>query len=207
MKYPKTLHLPYSEIMSRDDKRLEDDSHFIGNRIVMTEKLDGTNVTMSSNDMHARSEDESGIISSRTKAIYANVKNNIGYVFHICGEDLGYTHSIRYESLNTSYYVFSIWNFRYCLDFDSTVAHCNNLGLNMVPVIYQGIYKSEEQIMEIFNDYSEEQDREIEGFVIRKPGMFHIDGFNHNVAKYVRKNHVTSDKMWYTRLRENGFKR
>lgn len=41
MKYPRTPHLPWSEGMTSDDKMLKTTNIFVGNRVIVTEKLDG----------------------------------------------------------------------------------------------------------------------------------------------------------------------
>lgn len=42
-KYHRTFHLPYSLTVSADDKRLRNDSQFVGMEVVVTEKMDGEN--------------------------------------------------------------------------------------------------------------------------------------------------------------------
>ena len=59
IKYPRTFHLPYSETITDDDKRLSSDEHFKQmENVVVTEKMDGQNQTVYSNGYyHARSVD------------------------------------------------------------------------------------------------------------------------------------------------------
>ena len=45
-KYPRTYHLPFSPGFTSDDKVLKDDSYFRGKEIVVTEKMDGENVSI-----------------------------------------------------------------------------------------------------------------------------------------------------------------
>ena len=42
IKYPRTYHLPWSNML-KDDRMLKDDSHFIGKRVIMSLKMDGEN--------------------------------------------------------------------------------------------------------------------------------------------------------------------
>ena len=56
-KFPRIPHLPWSPGGTRDDRRLTEDylSNFIGNRIIITEKLDGSNLCMTKDKVFARS--------------------------------------------------------------------------------------------------------------------------------------------------------
>jgi hypothetical protein len=38
--------------------------------------------------------------------------------------------------------------------------------------------------------------KDSEGYVVRSAGVFTIQDFQLNVAKYVRKDHVTTDRFW-----------
>lgn len=57
VKYPKTMHLPWSRSYTDDDKILRNTDHFAGREVVITEKMDGENTTMYRDFMHARSLD------------------------------------------------------------------------------------------------------------------------------------------------------
>ena len=54
VKYPRTLHLPWSYGTS-DDKFLKDTLNFDDEEVVVTEKLDGENTTLYNDYIHARS--------------------------------------------------------------------------------------------------------------------------------------------------------
>lgn len=55
IKYPRTLHLPWSLGRTSDDKVLSSMDHFSGREVVVTEKMDGENTTIYSDGLHARS--------------------------------------------------------------------------------------------------------------------------------------------------------
>lgn len=57
MKYPRTMHLPWSRGYTDDDKILRATDHFAGQEVVITEKMDGENTTMYPDFIHARSLD------------------------------------------------------------------------------------------------------------------------------------------------------
>ena len=46
IKYPKTLHLPWSQGVNSDDRVMKDLSGFEGHPVVITEKMEGENTTM-----------------------------------------------------------------------------------------------------------------------------------------------------------------
>jgi hypothetical protein len=56
-KFPRIPHLSWSPGGTRDDRRLSDFSliNFIGNRIVITEKMDGSNLCITRDEIFARS--------------------------------------------------------------------------------------------------------------------------------------------------------
>lgn len=43
-KYPRTYHLPFSETITEDDKRLKDTKQFENMNVVITEKMKGENL-------------------------------------------------------------------------------------------------------------------------------------------------------------------
>jgi ATP-dependent RNA circularization protein (DNA/RNA ligase family) len=199
-KYHRTYHLPYSEQISNDDKRLKE-IPFNNKHVVVTEKLDGTNCVITKDSIHARSVDESKIISSHTKKLWGEIKYQIPKNFAICGEDIGYVHSIEY-SMPTSFYVFSIYENKRCLSWVEIEEWCNLLGLQHVPIIYKGLWDQSE-IQYKFGEYRSWLERECEGYVARLADSYNFDDSSKSIAKYVRKNHVQSNEMWYEHLRYN----
>ena len=49
-------------------------------------------------------------------------------------------HSIKYTNLSSYFYIFSIWIDNICLSWDETIEYAEILGLEIVQVIYDGIY-------------------------------------------------------------------
>ena len=60
IKYPRTPHLPWSEGITSDDKKIKTLNKFHGRSVIITEKMDGENTTMYRNNIHARSLDSRG---------------------------------------------------------------------------------------------------------------------------------------------------
>ena len=194
-KYPRTFHIPQSPGATNDDKILLSLDHFKNKEIVVTEKRDGecTNI-YSDGYLHARSID--GTNHESRNWIKGNVvpliQNQVFKDLRFCGENLYAQHSIPYTDLTSYFEVFSIWYNEVCWPWDHTVAECNRLGLTTVPVLYEGPFSEY-----IINRIIMELDLETqEGFVIRTKESFLLDDFKYNVAKYVRKGHVTTDTHW-----------
>lgn len=193
-KYPRTPHLSFSPGVNEDDIQLNSNQIFTNSQIVVTEKLDGENTTFYPDYLHARSIN-SGHHPSRTwvKALQGSLGHNIPPGWRICGENLYARHSIAYENLKSYFYVFAIWNENNnCLSWSETQEWANILDLELVPVIYQGIW-NEAVIIEIGKKLNLNQ---CEGYVVRKIEQFHFTDFERNVAKWVRKNHVQTEQHW-----------
>lgn len=192
-KYPRTPHLPFSNSITIDDKVLVNTNHFKNKKIVITEKMDGENTTIYKNYYHARSLD------SKHKEYHSwliNFINTFQYLipqdYHICGEYLYATHSIFYDNLKTYFEVFSIWNKNKCLSWEDTKEFCIKYNLELVPELYIGLY-DEQLIKKIANEIINNGG---EGIVIRLYDSFLYEDFQTSIAKFVRKNHVQTDKHW-----------
>lgn len=193
-KYPKTLHLPWSEGLTDDDKKLESTSIFHGKEVIVTEKLDGENCSMYCNHIHARSLD-SKHHESRTwvKQFHAQICNDIPMEYRICGENLYAKHSIFYLGLPSYFLAFAMYdNNNKCLSWDEMSAWFELIGIKTVPVLYRGIW-NENIIRDCWTGnsiYGGEQ----EGYVVRLAESFSCE--DHFLAKFVRKNHVQTDQHW-----------
>lgn len=195
-KYPRTYHLPWSEAVTSDDKVCQTLEHFRGHQVVVTEKMDGENTTMYRHHIHARSLDsKGGEDRAWVKQFWAQVRNNIPEGWRICGENLWAKHSVSYTDLQSYFYGFSIWDsHNIALPWEDTMEYFGMLGICPVPVLYSGIW---DEIV-IRNLASQMNLSKTEGYVVRLSDSFHYDNFSTSVAKFVRKNHVQTDKHWRT---------
>jgi hypothetical protein len=189
-KYPRTPHLPWSPGASDDDIVRWEVTNFVGREVVVTEKRDGENTTMYRDHIHARSVDSRHHPSRNwVKQLHGRIGHLIPQGWRVCGENLYAEHSLRYTELKSYFEVFSVWNHEnICLDWDTTVEWCELLGFEHVPVLYRGPW-DEEVIRGLDLDL-----RRQEGYVVRIVGEFHNDAFQDHIAKWVRKNHVTTDE-------------
>lgn len=206
IKYPRTYHCPWSPGGTRDDRVLGSMDHFVGRKVVVTEKMDGENTTIYRNHTHARSTSSSSHPSRNwVKALQGRLSHSIPEGWRICGENLFARHSIAYRRLSSYFLCFSIWNEEnICLDWDSTVEWCQLLEIEHVPVIWTGIY-DEKAIRSAWSPQNGEE--ESEGYVIRLFDSFAYEDFEESVAKYVRAGHVQTDTHWmFDKIVPNGLK-
>lgn len=197
IKYPRTLHVPWSN-WTNDDKVNEAMSSFENKEVIVTEKLDGEPWTIYNNYQHARSvETEYHSYQSVLFSEIAKFAYTIPEGWRICGEYMYAQHTIHYNDLQTYFYVHSIWNeYNRTYPLNVTIALCKVFNLIHVPVIYKGIY-NKDIIHTAFEAYTHSIGREIEGYVIKRNEEFEYDDFYKYVAKWVRPNHVqVNEQHW-----------
>lgn len=192
-KYPRTYHLPDSPGKSSDDKSLRDYNHFIGKDVVITEKMDGENTTLYRDGFHARSIDsrhhESRDYVSAKQSLIGHL---IPHGMRICAENLYARHSIAYDDIPSYILAFSCWEEDNCLSWSDSKVIFEMLGLCHVRVLYEGVFD-----LNVINQLKESLDfSKVEGFVVRNSGEFRFDDFSKNVAKFVRENHIQTEKHW-----------
>ena len=195
LKYPRTLHLPWSENIFNDDKVIKTLDYFAGKHVTVTAKMDGENTTMSCNGVHARSLDSKNYeYRTWVKKLWSEISYRIPPLYRICGENMFAKHSIHYKNLEDLFLVFNIWRSNRCISWYATNRICKSIGIKTVPVLWHGIFdiKTIKKLSEIKSLNGDE----IEGYVIRITDSFMLSDFSKCVAKYVRKNHVQTDKHW-----------
>lgn len=199
IKYPRTPHLPWSPGATSDDKLLTSVDHFKGKLVVITEKMDGENVTCYRDYLHTRSLNYSPHPSRDwIRRYHARIKNEIPDGWRICGENLFAKHSIGYVNLDSYFLGFSIWDAENrALSWQETLEWFELLGIRPVPELYRGPFSRKE--CDHLNRVVSGQDG-IEGYVVRLEESFHYSLFKESVAKYVRANHVRTESHWMTQV-------
>jgi RNA ligase len=194
VKYNRTHHLPWSPGLTDDDRMLSSLDAFAGQRVIVTEKMDGENTSMYSDGLHARSVDSGGHPSRNwIKKFHASIQGDIPEGWRICGENLFAKHSIEYLSLPSFFMGFSIWNDRnVCLSWDESIKWFTLLGITPVPVLYDGVFDLK-HIQSLWNDRRSETQ---EGYVVRVADSFSYGAFRTHVGKFVRPHHVQTVRHW-----------
>ena len=199
VKYPRTYHVPWSPGMNDDDKMHKDLSVFHGKRVIVTEKYDGENTSIYNNYFHARSIDgRSHPSRDWAKSFASKFQHDIPENWRVCAENMYAQHSIRYDNLKSYMYGISIWDDKnICLDWNTTLEWFELLGIEHLPVLYDGIY-DEDIIKKLYTD---DMWNTTEGYVIRLAESFSYFDFKKYVAKFVRAGHVMTTKHnWQTQL-------
>lgn len=210
-KYPRTYHVPWSPGATSDDKKLPNEwfyTYYVGEEIVITEKLDGENSSFSKYDVFSRSHS----VPTRTpwsRNLWENdgllwkIKDKIGENGWIYGENLFGEHSIHYNKLPNYFYMFAARHidetYDYWYSWDDVVMVAEILKVPTVPVLWRGVIETEPQLRRLVNDLMTEPSTfgdTKEGVVIRKTSTFDNEDFSKNVCKYVRENHVQTDQHW-----------
>ncbi len=204
VKYPKTLHLPWSECVNGDDKIQHDLSWLDGEDIVCLEKMDGENCSFYNNHYHARSIDsQKHWTREKMWELQKRIGKDIPSGWRICGENLYAEHSVSYNNLPDYFLVFSIWNDKnMCLSWKDTVEWCELLNLHHVPVLFEGKF-AVQSLQSLMIDTVK-----MEGYVVRLAHQYHYDDFQKYVLKWVRRDHVnrgkTNGKHWmYSNVKIN----
>jgi hypothetical protein len=211
VKYPRTLHLPWSDTIGPDgDHVLESTRVFEGQDVVVTEKLDGENTTLYRTHLHARSLD-SGHHPSRgwIKNFHARLAPHIPSGCRISGENLFALHSIFYDALPSYFLVFGVWQGDELLSWDETAAFCAELEkqseqpLPLVPVLFRGGW-NEKTVRSLYPRASR-FGPDSEGYVVRLAGRIKRDEWERSAAKYVRPRHVQTGPHWMLKpVEKNG---
>lgn len=195
IKYPRTPHLPWSPSVTSDDKMLSGVGHFHGKHVIVTEKMDGENCTITNSYVHARSTDGVGHPSqSWVKGLQARIGYKLSKGIRLCGENVYAKHSIAYSNLPSYFLLFSVWENERCTSWNETAKLAEALRLHLVPVLYDGLW-DETAIKKCWSGVSEFSDSS-EGYVVRLADGFYHGDFDTSVAKYVRENHIQTDSHW-----------
>lgn len=201
VKFPKIFHLPFSEgVDERTDKVFtpeELQASFVGEDIVVTEKMDGENISMYQDSLHGRSlNSPHQRYRDWVKAFHARLAHNIPESWRICGEYLRYEHSIHYRGLPAYFLVLAIYNEgNVCLSWEETFDYARVLGLDTVPVLYRGRY-DETAVKACYTGRSRFGDSIQEGYVLRIDGRIRWNQHQRSIGKFVRKGHVQTTHGW-----------
>ena len=220
-KYPRTPHLPYSPGATKDDKRLQSVTHFLNQHVVLTEKMDGSNVCLERGAVFARSHSGAPKHPSfdALKQLHGQIRHLIHADEQLFGEWCYARHSIAYTELPGYLMLFGIrtetidagtietrWK-----DWHSVKMRAHAIGVPTVPELEifscPGVERVLQERVERHAARPSECGGEREGVVVRLLSGFRDEDFPLSVAKHVRANHVQTDDHWSSQaIVKNGLK-
>ena len=194
VKYPRTHHFSWSQCVRDDDRIIQSVDAFVGQRVIVSCKMDGENTSMYCDYFHARSIDgRSHPSRDCAKNFWSKISHDIPEGWRVTAENLYAEHSIAYDALPSYLMGFGVWNERNeLLAWDDMSEWLDLLGIVRVPVLYDGIW-DEKAIRKIAENMDFTKN---EGIVVRVAGKIGYGEFRHKVAKFVRKDHVQTEKHW-----------
>ncbi len=201
-KYPRTPYWPHSPTIGRGDAVHPDPEWFVGRPVVVTEKLDGSNVLIHRGKVYGRS-----VAAESANKWMAMVKKHHAWKVtepdaFLYGEDIYGVHSIEYAPVreDETFRAFalrsSVGNFRSMAALEEFAAERN---IPVVPVIFRGQFASVgelRQFIEREHGKPSVLGGECEGVVVRVAEGFASADFARNFCKSVRPNHVQTDRHW-----------
>jgi len=202
-KYPRTWHLPFSPGGTNDDKRLINTDQFLNVIVSITEKMDGSNVCLERDNVYARSHGQPPVHISfdMLKSVHARVKHKIPKNWQVFGEWMFAKHSIKYNNLPHYLLLFAIRDIESgkWLKYDQVILFSRKIGVGIVPLLYVGSYKTAQNLKRDIESWTEQESvygTECEGIVIRLAREYSDEEFPTSVAKWVRPDHVQTDRHW-----------
>ena len=201
-KYPRTPYWPYSPAVGREDGVHPDANRFVSVSVVVTEKLDGSNVLLHGGKAYGRS------VSTPSEAKWmAMVKKHHAWKVtdpdaYLYGEDIYGVHSIAYAPVpeDRTFYAFALRDGSGAFtSFADMEAYAERHGIPVVPVLFKGTFGSVAELrafLERAHAESPVLGGEREGAVVRLADGFPEEQFPLNMCKSVRAGHVQADEHW-----------
>lgn len=205
-KYERTFHLPWSPGGTSDDKRMKDISGLLNTDVVITEKMDGSNVCMEADGCFARTHSgpPDHLSFDCFKQLHSMCKSRIPKGIQIFGEWCYALHSIPYDRLPGSYFLMfgarELFTNKW-VAWEEVELWAEELQLPTVPVLTMTNVKNETSFKDLINTLCAQPSvcgKVREGVVVRVSREFSNEYFPRLVAKWVRKGHVITDQHWKT---------
>jgi hypothetical protein len=202
-KYNRTFHFPFSPGATSDDKIAASMEKLIGAPIVLTEKVDGSNVSLETNGCYARTHAGPPTHKSfdMLKVLHSAVRFQIPNNIQLFGEWCYAKHSIEYSELPGYFLLFNVRNLESSTwdawEYVEQWAH--EIDVSTVPVLYKGTVSSERELKELVESFMNQPSAcggIREGVVARVARIFNDEEFPSCVMKCVRANHVQTDEHW-----------
>ena len=201
-KYPGTPYWPWSPAIGRDDDVHTVPGRFVGQAVIVTEKLDGSNTLLHVGKVYGRS-----LSAPSSGKWMATVKKHHGWKVtdpnvYLYGEDIYGVHSITYGPVEEqkTFYAFGLRDgngaFAAFADMES---YAKQRGIPVVPILFEGYFRLVAQIRAFVKRAHREPSvlgGQREGVVLRLARGFPAAEFSENVCKSVRVGHVQTNEHW-----------
>lgn len=201
-KYPKTPYWPWSPVIGRNEDVHPEPGRFVGEPIVVTEKLDGGNTLLHAGKVYGRSvaAPSEGKWMAMVKKHHAwKVREPDVFVY---GEDIYGVHSIEYGPVpeDETFRAFALRNADgEFASFAELEVYARERNIPVVPVLYKGRFRSVVELrafVECAHGEPSVLGGEREGVVLRLERAYPTQEFASNVCKSVRVGHVDTDAHW-----------
>lgn len=201
-RYPRTPYWPWSPTIGRDDDVHDNPGRFVGEDVVVTEKLDGGNTLLHAGEVYARS------VAAPSEAKWmAMVKKHHAWKVAepnvwLYGEDIYGVHSIEYAPVaeRATFYAFALRGGDGAFAaFAEVEEYARQRDIPVVPVLFRGRFSSAASVASFFAQAHREPSAlggEREGIVMRLARGFPAADFQDCVCKSVRPNHVQTSDHW-----------
>ena len=201
-KYPRTPYWPFSPTAGDDGPTAVDATRFVGEPVVVTEKLDGSCTLLHQGAVYARSVD------SPTPAKWmAMVKKHHAWKvaepdMFLYGEDIYGVHSIEYGPVpeNETFYAFALRDGQGLFSsFGALADYASQRDIPVVPVLFDGTFRSTADLGDFIDDAHAQPSAlggKREGVVVRLARSFPASEFSRSICKSVRAGHVQTDQHW-----------
>ena len=174
----------------------------MGERVVVTEKLDGGNTLLHAGKVYARS-----VLVPSEGPWMAMVKKHHAWKVNepdvwIYGEDIYGVHSIEYGPVreHETFHAFALRDGTGAFaSFAEVVAYAKERNIPVVPVLFNGSFQSVAEARAFIERAQAEPSvlgGEREGVVLRLARGFPASEFPNNVCKSVRPGHVQTEEHW-----------
>lgn len=187
VKHPST---PYLDISPTATEKVIMTRSFTGERVAITEKMDGEITTIyPDGSFHARSPDSGSawqrdIVHSYLPAIMPAMREDEFFVF----ENMYAKHTIPYDDLESYLYLLYIVRNGFVISYEQTSIIASKSGLVMPSLLLHGTFRSASGII------AEKSLRE--GFVLRTSRSFPYTELGRYTGKYVVRGFVQTDVHW-----------
>jgi hypothetical protein len=205
-KYNRTMHFPWSKGATNDDKIAKSVDNLIGQSIIITEKMDGSNTSLEADGCFARTHSgpPDHLSFDGLKALHATVRYKISDGIQLFGEWCFALHSIEYSELPGYFLMFNVRDLSkrtpgMWLSWAEVEMWAEEIGVPTVPVLFKGKVSSEKELKELTESFMKQPSScggIMEGVVVRVAHEFSDESFSSCVMKCVRANHVQTTEHW-----------